>query len=192
MGGRRDVEPDHIVQLLGESPVVRQLELAPAMRAQPMRLPDRLHSRDREADGFGHGSCRPMRRLMWWRIECPAYHVIDALALHGRGARWTGLVPQQAIDPFSHEALLPSPDAGFGLAGRRHDRVGADAIAAQQYNPGAPDMFLSRIAIADNHVQTISITGGNCEFNTFAHPRDSHAQARKGIPIRTLTSRLIH
>ena len=159
MSGRRDVKADDIVQFLGEGPVVRQLELTPAVRRKTVCFPDRLHCRDREAGRFGHRSCRPMGRRMWWRIERQGYHVIDALAPHGQGARRTSLVPQQAIDVIRHEALLPSPDAGFGLAGRRHDRVGAEAIAAQQNDPGAPDMFLSRVAIANNRVQTISITG---------------------------------
>ena len=43
MGGRIDIETDHIVQLLGERLVIRQLETAPAMRRQPVIVPNPHH-----------------------------------------------------------------------------------------------------------------------------------------------------
>lgn len=64
MGRRIDIQADDIRQLLGEGRVVRQLEVAPAVRAETVRLPDRLHRRRRNAGGFGHRAQRPVGRLV--------------------------------------------------------------------------------------------------------------------------------
>ena len=43
VGRRIDIETDHAAQLVDELLMVRQLELAHAMRLKPMRPPDALH-----------------------------------------------------------------------------------------------------------------------------------------------------
>lgn len=55
-----------------------------------------------------------------------------------------GSVAQKAINPLGHEPLLPAPHAGLRLARRRHDRGGAQPIAAQRDNPRPPDVLLRR------------------------------------------------
>jgi hypothetical protein len=43
VGRRRDVQANHVVQLLGERRVARQLEAAPAVRSQSVVVPDLHH-----------------------------------------------------------------------------------------------------------------------------------------------------
>jgi hypothetical protein len=64
--------------------------------------------------------------------------------LDARGAR---LVAQQSIDPLLDKALLPAPNAGFGLPGSSHDFVRADPIGGQQHDLSPPHVLLRHVAV---------------------------------------------
>jgi hypothetical protein len=49
-----------------------------------------------------------------------------------------------------YEALLPTPDDGFGFAGPAHNLGGAATIGSGQNNLSAPDMFLRRTTIRND------------------------------------------
>jgi hypothetical protein len=60
---RVDVEADDVAQLGGKVRVIRELELAHAVRLQATRAPDALHRADTDCAGLSHGGGRPMGRL---------------------------------------------------------------------------------------------------------------------------------
>jgi len=192
MGRRRDVQSHHIVQFLGEGPVVGQLELTPAMRAQPMRLPDFPHRGGGQPDCLAHRSDRPMRCLMRRRVLGQTDDLGHLLVGRSGGARRARLFPQQAFNALGHEPFLPAPDAGLGLARGGHDRRGAKAIAAQKHDAAAPDMLLGRRRVRNDRLKPGSVLARNREGYSCAHQHDSHNQSRNGIPIRTPSSRSIH
>lgn len=68
VGGRGHIEADDIAQRL-----VRTLDLSPAMRAEPMRVPRRMHRRSGEPNPRRHGPHPPMcgvvRRSLWRQAD---------------------------------------------------------------------------------------------------------------------------
>ncbi|PTR41691.1 hypothetical protein LX94_00982 [Mameliella alba] len=105
MGGWRDVEPNHIVQFPGEGPVVRQLELTPAVRAQPMRL--------------AHPPDRAMRRLMRLRFLGQADHFAHLLVRRPRSS------PRRVFSRSS-----PSKPSAKKRSCHRHTQVLEFAVVA--------------------------------------------------------------
>jgi hypothetical protein len=75
------------------------------------------------------------------------YDLVDYRLIKRRDPRGPGLVSQQTIDIFGHEALLPAPYAGLGFARRHHYRSPTPRrrIANQKsfvsINPLVPDSF---------------------------------------------------
>ena len=63
MGRRIDVEPDDIVQLVGEPRIVGEFELVRPVRQQAVLAPDTLYRTDADAALPCHGIRRPVRRL---------------------------------------------------------------------------------------------------------------------------------
>ena len=63
MGGRIDIKPDNIAQLVDELRVVGELELVDPVRLETMRPPDALDGTRADTDGFRHHSSSPMGRL---------------------------------------------------------------------------------------------------------------------------------
>ena len=63
MGGRIDIKPDNIAQLVDELRVVGELELVDPVRLETMRAPDALDGTRADTDGFRHHSSSPVGRL---------------------------------------------------------------------------------------------------------------------------------
>jgi len=192
MGRRIDIKAHDSGELLGEGRVVRELEVPPAVRAEAVRLPDRLHRRCRDAGHLRHRAQRPVGRFVRWRFLRQADDLRDALRRDRRLARRTGLVANQAIDALVHEPLLPAPDTGLGLAGLGHDRRGAEARAAQKDDTCPPDVLLRAFGVRDDRLQTLMIARRNGEGDAAAHAPDSHGRAVRGILKRTPLIRSIH
>lgn len=192
MRRRIDIEPDDVVQLLGEGRIVGKLEAPPPVRREAMRLPDVLDRRDREPHRPGHGLPRPVRRLVRRRRERQPHDLGDPVVRNRRLAGRAGLVAQEPVHARLHEPLLPAPDASLRLARRRHDRVRAQAVGGKKHDPRAPDMLLRRVAIGDDGLQTLAIGGRDRDGYPTAHDADSHAPPPKGIPGGTLSCQLNH
>ena len=94
---------------------------------------------------------------------------VDDLLPERRHPRGTGLVAQQAIDPFLGEAFLPAPDAGLRLARPAHDLDRAEAAGRKQYDLGPPGMLLRGVAVADDRLQAAAIDGAEGDGDTGAH-----------------------
>ena len=169
MRGRIDIEAHHVGQLVHELRVVRELERAPAMRAQPVCFPDPPHRRGRDAHALRHRPQRPVRCLVRRRLLGQPHDLGHLVGRRRRNAGRPGLVTQKAIDAFLHEPLLPAPDTGLRLARRRHDRGGAEPGVAQENDPGPPDMLLGAVAIRDDRFQSLTVAGRDAETDTGAH-----------------------
>jgi len=192
VGGWSDVEAYDVVEFLGEGGIVGELEGAPAMRGQPVGLPDFLHRRDRETDGLGHGARRPVRGFVVRRLQRHRHDGGGAVVGHRRHAGRSRLVAQKACDALLHEPRLPAPDRGLRRAGRGHDAVRPDPVGAQQHDPGAPDMLLRRVAIRDQRLKPLPVRLAEGDGYVLAHAPDSHAPMSRGIPSRTHPCRSIH
>ena len=192
MGGRIDIEADDIAQLVDELGIGGELELLHPMRLQPMGAPDALHRTYGDADLFGHHRSGPMGGLGRWISEGQSHHAFCHFGPQGRHARRPRLVAQQAIDAFLHESLLPAPDADLGGVGLAHDLVGAYAIGGEQHDPGAPNMLLRRIAVADQSLKTAPVGGRNGDGDASTHAADSHTPIHPGIPNGIHSSDFIH
>jgi hypothetical protein len=98
-GPRAGAKTDNVVQLVDELAVARQLELAHAMRLEPMGVPDPLHRADADPDLFGHHLGRPMgdfaRRIGLGQRNRALVHGCR----QPRDPRRPGLVAQQPVDP---------------------------------------------------------------------------------------------
>src|SRR5215471_14911938 len=109
-----------------------------------------------------------------------------------RDAGGPGFVAQKAVETFLHEALLPAPDAGVGLAGPAHDLVRDDAVGGEQDDLGPPRVLLRGVAVSDDRLKPPSIGSRNSDGNPRAHASDSHTHETTGIPQGTRTSDFIH
>ena len=72
MGGRIDIKPDNVAQLVDEPRVVGKLELMDPVRLETMRAPDALDGTRADTNGFRHHSS-PVGRL-GGRISLGEHH----------------------------------------------------------------------------------------------------------------------
>ena len=146
MGGRIDIEPDNIAQLVDKLRVGGELELLDPVRLETMLAPDASHGTCADADSFRHHGGGPMGRL-GGRIGVGEHDdTLSNIRPKWRNARRSRLIAQQTVVTSLHKALLPAPHTGF-RAGLAHNLIGADAVRAQQDDLGAPDMLMRCVAI---------------------------------------------
>ena len=63
MGGRIDIKPDNVAQLVDQPRAVGKLELMDPVRLETMRAPDALDGTRADTNGFRHHSSSPVGRL---------------------------------------------------------------------------------------------------------------------------------
>ena len=191
VGGRIDIEPDNIAQLVDKLRVFGELELPNPVRLKTMRPPDALDGTCADADCFRHQGGGPVGRL-GGRLGLGEHHdTLSDIRPSGRETRGACLVTQQAAITFLHEAFLPAPDTGLRLAGLTHDLVGADAVRAQQHDLGSPDMLMRRVAISRQRSQTVTVSRLKGKGYSGSHAPDSHRSSLAGIPSGIQMSELI-
>ena len=192
MGGRIDIKPDHVAQLVDELRVVGELELPDAVRLETMRAPDALDGTRADADDFRHHRGSPVGRLDGRIGLGKRDDPLGYIRSEWWDTRGSCLIAQEAVVTRLHEAFLPAPHTGLRLAGLVHDLMGADAVRAQQDDLSSPDMLMRGVAIPRERRQTAAVTGLECDGNSGAHPPDSHAMSPVGIPPRIQMLDLIH
>ena len=168
---RIDIKTDNVAQLGDKLAIARQLELAHAMRLEPMGVPDPLHRADADPDLLGHHFGRPMgdfaRRIGLRQRNRLLVHCCR----QPRDPRRPGLVAQQPVHPLRHETLLPAPHRDLALARPAHDRGRADAVRRHQHDARSPHMLLSAVPIRDDRLQTRTIGGIHLDCDPLAHAR---------------------
>ena len=189
---RVHIEPDDVSQLGGKLRVVGQLEQARPVRPQTMSAPDALHRTDADTLEPGHGGGRLVRGLSR-RINLGRGD--DArrnIGFERRNARRPGLVAQQASDTVRHEAFLPAPDNSLADTGLPHDLGRAATVRCQQHDLSSLAMLLRAVSVRHDRIQLDTIRRTHVDFDTGAHPADSHVSTIAGIRIRTQMSDFIH
>ena len=167
--GRVHVEADDVLDLVGEFGIVGALEGANAVRLQPMRLPQALHSAQADADGFGHGAAGPMRGVTW-PLEAGQVHDLgDDLGRKRSAARLARLVAQQAFDAVLGVSRLPAPDRGSADARTPRHFLHRQAFGRKKDNVRPLHMFERAIAIRDDGQQTLAIFGGRKDTDGLSH-----------------------
>src|SRR5258706_16207373 len=89
-----------------------------------------------------------MARSVQWVASWGGGASVDNFPVERRYAGRAGLIAEQTIDALPHETLLPAPDAGLGLARRRHDGARSQPIGGQKNDSGAPDNLLGVLGSA--------------------------------------------
>ena len=90
--GGSTYRPTISVSFSAKAGVGRQLEVAPAVRAETVSLPDRLHRRGGNTGRPGHRAQRPVGRLKRRRLLRQAHDLGDTIE---RDQRLAGRIPQQ-------------------------------------------------------------------------------------------------
>jgi hypothetical protein len=176
VGGRIDVEADDVAQLGNEPRVGGELELLDPMRLKAVLVPDAVNGTGADIDGLRHHGGSPVGRLGRRLGLAERDDALGDVGLQGRDARRPRLVAQQALIAFLHEAFLPAPDAGLGLAGPAHDLVGTDAGGAQQHDLGPPHLLVGGVAVPRQRHE--AAPDGRLESDGYScsHATDSHAR----------------
>ena len=133
-----------------------------------------------------------MRRLARRFGQRPRYDVSLHLGGQRRDARRTGLVAQQAGNPFHHIPLLPPPDRRLAGIRTSHDLCRATALCRQQHDLGAPDVLLRAVPIRHDRRKLPTISRAHFDYNPHTHGADSHPLTPQGILNRTQPSDFVH
>jgi len=126
-----------------------------------------------------------MGRLMGRRHLGEAHHLRNRVRLNRGLARGASLVSEQAIEPFGHEPLLPTPDTGLRLIRLAHDR-------RQRHDPRPPHMLLRRVLVRNDGFKPTPCASQNRDGYSYTHTSECHDEPIMGIPMRTLLFQLIH
>lgn len=180
---RVEIEADHVFDLLRESRIVGQFECIDQVRLQPMGLPDRLDGRRRDAHRLGHRPQAPLGRVRRRLPHRLLKHPIDHFHRERRLARRARLVAAQTVDAGLHIARAPAPNGRLADTQPALDLIGADPVAGQQNNPGAPDMLLRRVAVGDQRLQPVPIPGRQLDPHFLAHAGRFASNPPVGNPL---------
>jgi len=176
-----DVEADDVAQLGDEPRIDGELELLDPVRLKAVLAPDAVNGTGADVDGLRHHGRRPLGCLGRRFGLAERDDALGDVGAKGGDARRPRLVTQQALIAFLHEALLPAPDTGLGLAGPAHDLVGTDSGCAQQHDLATPHMFVGGIAIPRKRRQPPPAGRLESDGYSRSHATDSHAFPAGGI-----------
>jgi hypothetical protein len=169
MARRRHVETDNGRELGDEVGVTALLEAAQAVRLQLVRRPDPLHRAQRDPDGLGHHSPRPVRGHPRGLATGQGHDALRHGLAERRLAGLAGLVAQQPVEPGLGVAPLPAPYRRPADPGPPSHRRDVEPLGREQHDPGASDVLLRPIAIADDHRQPQAILGRDQGANRLCH-----------------------
>ncbi len=171
---RIHIEPDDVLDLLGEGRIVRALEAADPMRLEAMGIPDALDRAQGDPDGLRQGAAGPVGDLTGRFGAGEGEHLGDGVGGVRRLAGRTGLVAQEALDAFLGVALLPAPDGRPADARLLGDVEDAEAFGREQDDAGALDVLEGPPPIGDDGGQARQVGGAGDYADSLSHPSDSH------------------
>ncbi len=103
---RREVEPDHVLDLVHEQRILGQLPRRTAMRLQTERVPDPGHRSLGQSGLRGHRPGRPVSGVGRGRLQRRGDHRLDLIVGDRARTPRTRLV-QQSVQPVGHEPRAP-------------------------------------------------------------------------------------
>jgi len=109
MGGRIDVEPNHVLERVDEFRITGEFERADTMRLQPMGLSDALHRTQADAGRLGHHPSGPMRCLARRLGQGQIDHLADDILGQRRLSGFAGLVAQEPLNAILHDFFKFQP-----------------------------------------------------------------------------------
>jgi hypothetical protein len=166
-----EVEPDHVLHLVGKVFVARDFESVDEMRLEPVRMPYPLDAAVGDACRLRHAAHAPMGRVRRFRVQRHAHHLLDLFGRQRLDARWSGRVLQQPIHAFCHKAMAPAADGQQALVNRRSNRLRHQSIARQQHDPRSPNHLLRRVSVPDQPLQSFAIGRADRNLLDFPHRR---------------------
>ena len=183
MGGRIDIKPDNIAQLVDELRVVGELELV-----DPVRLETSVRQMRWTELALIPTAFAIIVAVQWVASAGGSVRVsaTTRLAISDRVVGCARVVSYhaKAVVTRLHEAFLPPPHTGLRLAGPAHNLIGADTVCAQQNDLGPPDMLMRCVAIPRDRGQTVAINRLESNGNSGSHAPDLHATSPTGISSR--------
>jgi hypothetical protein len=169
VGGRLDVQPDDVAQLLGERRVARALEGAQAVRLEVVLGPDPLHRAERDAGLFGHRPAGPMGGFAGRLGAGHRHHPRDRLVRQRWRSRRPALVAQQAARALLGEPALPTPHrrpAHPRLPGHLRNR---QPIPRQQHDLRPLYVLTALVAVSDDRLEQRPILVADDQRNFLCH-----------------------
>jgi len=110
----------------------------------------------------------PMRFIRRFLVQRHMHHLIDLLGRQWLDPRWAGRVPQQPVHPLRYIAAAPPADREQALA---HGRLRHQPFGGQQNDPRPPDHLLRRVSVADQPLQSLTISCTDLNPLDFPHRR---------------------
>src|SRR4051812_43710279 len=98
--------------------------------------------------------------------------------------RACGSYTQKAGHALGREPRLPTPDAGFGLAGPAHDRSSPEPIGGGQHDPRPPSVLLTAVAVGRDRLQAGAVGGRDLDGDPLAHPGEPAVADRRREVLR--------
>ena len=169
VGGRIDIQPDDVAQLLGERRIVRALEGAQAMRLEVVLGPDPLHRAERDVRFLGHRPAGPVGGFTRRFGAGHRHHPHHRLGRQRRRSGRPGLVTQQAAYPFLGEPALPAPHrrpAHARLSGHFRHR---QPVRRQQHDLCPLRVLTALVAVSDDRLEPGPIVAGYDHRNLLCH-----------------------
>ncbi len=180
VGGRINVQPDDVAQLLGERRVVRALECAHPVRLEVVLGPDPLYRAERDAGFFGHRPAGPVGGFAGRLGAGHRHHPRDRLVRQRRRSRWPGLVTQQTAHALLGEPALPAPHRRPAYTGAPRHLGNRQPVRREQHDPRPLHVLVAAIAIPDDGLEPGPIVMPHDHRNILCHA-PSLAQAPQDV-----------
>jgi hypothetical protein len=175
---RIKIEADHVLDLLDKVLVSGELERLDQVRLEAVGVPDPLHAGVGQACDSGHGAHAPLRRSRRLLMQGHVDHPLDHRSRQGLTPWRARGVLEKPFDAGLRIAAAPAPHRQSARANADRHLGGAQALARQQNNPSPPDNLLGRVAVPDQALQAIPISGGNLNAFDLAHPSNIARRTR--------------
>ena len=169
MRWRVHIQANHLPCLAGEVGVRRDLELATAVRGQPMLPPDAVHRGGVQAYCLRHAPAGPVRCAVGRRLQGAGPHRLHPLLAGRRLARRPRAIVQQALHSRLHIPILPAPHRDLALAGAAHNLHRAQTLRGGQHDGTTPHMFLRGQGRGHQRLQALAILGSHLKVGQAGH-----------------------
>ena len=167
--GRIDVEADDILDLGDEVRIARELEGFRQMRLEPMRSPDFMDRRRRDAGARRHRAFAPVGGVRRLLVERQVHDLLDFPRRQRLAPGRAGRILQQPVHPLGRVAPPPAPHGEHALAHSRRHLDRANTLAGQKHDLRPPHNLLRRVTISHQSLKPLPIFRRNFDAFNLAH-----------------------